>query len=313
MKKKKKVNFLKSGWHQFKDIAYLYKKSNSRQFASSVAFFILFSIIPIIVLLFSFIPYLPFTENDVLVFLATILPANVEQLTIKIVGQLYGRSPAVISISALLLIWSSGKAMQGVRSGLNSVNGITEMCNFIVLRLKAILYTVIFVIVMIIFASVFLFANFILQIITNIVHIQLDLVKFIFDYRFIVEWIFLSFFMCLVYGWLPDKKHKPHQMWRGGFFAGLSMTLVTWGFYYYMNHFNMLTMYGSLATVVIILFWLYTMCMFFMYGGIINVYYLERDSFLDEEGEIDESENVRNKIMVNLKERMHIGEGKKHE
>lgn len=313
MKKKKKVNFLKSGWHQFKDIAYLYKKSNSRQAASGVAFFILFSIMPIIVLFFSFIPYLPFTENDMLVFLSTFLPESVEQLTVKVVGQVYGRSPAVISVSAVLLIWSSAKAMQGVRSGLNTVNGIPEMSNFIVLRLKAILYTVIFVISMIVFAAIFLFSNFILQIMTKFFHLQIDLVQFIFDYRFIVEWIFLSLFMCLIYAWLPDKKHKPHQMWRGGFFAGLSMTLGTWGFYYYMNHFDLLTMYGSLATVVIILFWLYMMCMFFMYGGIINVYYLERDNFLDEEGKPDESESVRVAIMKTLKERMHIGEGKKHE
>ena len=116
----------------------LYRQTNARLFASSVAFFVFLAIFPTVLLVFSIIPFTPLTQEGVLDFLAKVLPEALDSLTLNIIKQLYGHSPAILSITTLILLWSAAKGIQGIKSGLNVINGCAELSNFILLRLKAI-------------------------------------------------------------------------------------------------------------------------------------------------------------------------------
>lgn len=270
-------NKIKSAYKQYTDIITMFRKANGRLFASSVAFFVLFAAIPAIVLLFTLVPYTPLTEAGILQFLTEFLPASVEKFTETLIGQIYGKSPTLLSISAVLLVWSSGMAMQGIRSGLNAINGISEMSNFIVLRLKALLYTILLMVFIFIASGVFMFSNFVMQFLTKVMGIQMDLVKLIFDLRFVIEWLFITPLLTLVYAWVPDVRRKPTKMWRGALFTSVCWNLITWAFSWYINNFSFASMYGSLSTPIIIIMWMYMCATIFMFGGIINVYYINNN------------------------------------
>lgn len=263
---------LKNFWESYIDITMLYRKTNARLFASSVAFFVFLSIFPTILLVFSIIPFTPLSEATVLAFLAKVLPEALDSLTLNIIRQLYGKSPAILSVTAVLLIWSSGKGFQGIKSGLNVINGNTEMSNFIMLRLKALIYSIAFAVVIVFVVAGLVFINYIYGMLETYFSFKFELVDLIFNLRFLVQWIFSAFILTFIYAWVPDKKTRPRKQWKGALFTGTTWTIFNFAFSYYLSNFSTFNIYGSMATVIIVLIWVYTLSFLFMYGGIINVY-----------------------------------------
>ena len=114
-----------------------FKAAQVTTYASSAAFYIFLSIIPIIVLLFTIVPYTPLTQEGVLKVLLEILPDSLDSFTTGIVAEVYDKNIAILSVSAVVLLWSASKGMQAITLGLNSINGVKETRNFVLLRLEA--------------------------------------------------------------------------------------------------------------------------------------------------------------------------------
>lgn len=269
------------------EISMIYRQTNSRLFASSVAFFVFLAIFPTVLLVFSIIPFTPLTEEFFLDFLEKVLPNALDNLTVNIISQLYGNSTSLFWLSILLLIWSSAKGFQGIKSGLNVLHGVSEMSNFIMLRLKAIMYSLLFSIALIISVSVIVFINYIYDLLGSYFDFKLVWLEAIFNYRYLVQWFLYAFFLTFIYAWVPDKKTRPRKQWRGALFTGTMWTLFNFGFNFYLANFSTFNIYGSMATVIILLFWIYSLSFIFMYGGIINVYFNDQKA---KEKQIDSTE-----------------------
>lgn len=251
----------------------MYRQTNSRLFASSVAFFVFLAIFPSVLLVFSIIPFTPLSEAGVLNFLNKVLPDALDNMTVNIIRQLYGNSPAIVSVTSVLLIWSSAKGVQGIKSGLNALNGDVEMRNFILLRLRAIIYGVVFALTLILTVAVLVFLNYIYDLLCLYFNFQITWLEYLINFRFLFQWIICAFALTFVYAWVPDKKTSPMKQWKGALFTGTTWTLFNWAFNYYLSNWSSFNIYGSMATVVILLIWIYTLSFLFMYGGIINVYF----------------------------------------
>ena len=137
-----------------------FKAAQVTTYASSAAFYIFLSIIPIIVLLFTIIPYTPLTQEGVLDVLLTILPSSLSDFTTGIVAEVYDKNIAILSVSAVVLLLSASKGMQAITLGLNSINGVKETRNFVLMRLEACLYTVILLVLLILSLGLFIFGSF---------------------------------------------------------------------------------------------------------------------------------------------------------
>ncbi len=264
---------VKSFFNSYMEISMLYRQTNARLFASSVAFFVFLAIFPTVLLVFSIIPFTPLTEAGFLEFLEKVLPKALDSLTVNIIRQLYGNSPTIFSVMTLILLWSSAKGIQGIKSGLNVINGSAELSNFILLRLRAIVYSLIFAVAIVLMVSIVVFINFIYDMLGTYFGFYIGWLEFLFDFRFLFQWIFYAFVLTYVYAWVPDKKKRPIRQWKGALFTGTTWTLFNWAFNFYLQKFSSFNLYGSMATVIIMLIWVYTLSVLFMYGGIINVYF----------------------------------------
>ena len=56
---------------------------------------------------------------------------------------------------------------------------------------------------------------------------------------------------------------------------------------YYLMNFSTFNLYGSMATVIIMLIWVYTLSVFFMFGGIINVYFNKKEKEKNKPPEVE--------------------------
>lgn len=269
-------NSLKVTISKIRSFSKTFKIARVSTYASSAAFYIFLSIIPIIVLLFTIIPYTPLTQEGVLKVLLEILPDSLDAFTTGIVAEVYDKNVAILSVSAVILLWSASKGMQAITLGLNSINGVKETRNFFLLRLEACLYTVILLVLMIISLGLFVFGSFIIDHLVLWMHVD-KIYQVLVDWRFLVEWIFYAIPIAFLYAWVPNRRTRPHTQWRGAAFTGVTWTLFSYAFSLYLSIFPAFSIYGSLTTVIITMFWLFVAMNILFLGALINVFFEESD------------------------------------
>ncbi len=241
-------------------------KNNISALASSAAYFLFLSLIPILMLICSIIPYTPVTEADLMNVLSQLLPNTIAPLIISIIEEVYDKSPTAISISALITLWSAAKGILAIKSGINLVNNVEETRNYILLRIQAAFYTVIMLGIVVFFLFVMVFGNVIADFISSNLPDLSNFWQFSMHFRFLYVWFFLSFLFACLYSWLPNRKLKFRSQIPGALFSSIVWSAFTWFFSLYAENFNTFSIYGSLATIIFVMLWLYV-CMYILLIG----------------------------------------------
>lgn len=267
--------FLKKASFEIQKFSMMYKELEVSAHAAAASFYLFLSIIPLIALVLTIIPYTPLKHEQINTFLAFILPTSLDNFVQAVTLEMYeDKGPFFLMLSAIFLVWSAGKGMQAITRGLNAVNGVkNEKRNFFLLRLEACIYTVVLVLLLFTTVLVTFLAKFVLNRIMGAFHVDLSLYVHILNNRYFVEWIAFTAFFCILYGWVPYRKRLPHKMWRGALFAGISCSVFSWAFSFYLEHFHGFSIYGSMATIVITMIWTFFVMTIFFAGALLNVYF----------------------------------------
>lgn len=257
----------------FRDFARQLARDNISAFASSTAFFFFLSLVPTLVILCSLIPYTPLTEGDLIAAITGVVPEFVETVTVSLIKQIYERSSATLSIAIVVLLWSSGKGMLALMRGLNVVNGVTENRGYFFLRLEASFYMVITVAAVMLSLGLSVFGNVIVEtLMTFVPHIS-EFISFLMKFRFVFVWFMLTVVFTLTYTYVPNKKLKMKYQIPGAVFSAIGWNLFSFGFAIYVDSFNGMSIYGSLSTIVIMMFWLYFCIYILLIGANLNRYF----------------------------------------
>lgn len=240
-------------------------------YAAQSAFFIMLSLVPILLLLMTLVRFTPITQADIMAAAYELFPKTVSSTIISIVNEVYSQTGTAISVSLLVALWSAGKGVLAISNGLNTIRGQIETRNYIFLRLRAAVYTVLFLLA-IILSLVFLgFGNSISMLVNQYVPVLRYIMDFIIETRTIIMILVLIVFSLSIYMFLPNKRRRLRSQLPGAIFTAFGWTLASFIFSVYMDIFKGFSnMYGSLTTIVIIMLWLY-FCMYVMLlGGEIN-------------------------------------------
>ena len=73
-----------------------------------------------------------------------------------------------------------------------------------------------------------------------------------------------------MYAWVPRKRRRLKSQLVGATFAGVCWTLFSMIFSFYLQNFPAFTMYGSFATIIILLMWTYVCMVLLLAGAQIN-------------------------------------------
>ena len=129
-------------------------------YAAQSAYFFMLSMIPIILLLLTIVQYTPVTKGDVMSAVVQVFPEeSMKGFMVGIVNQVYNQSRTVIPITAVIAMWSAGKGVLAMSNGLNCVYGIRETRNYIFIRIRASIYTVIFIVSIVLGLVLSVFGN----------------------------------------------------------------------------------------------------------------------------------------------------------
>lgn len=241
-------------------------------YAAQTAFFFMICMIPIILLLLTLVQFTPVTKADVMTAVIQVFPSSVESLMTSIVNQVYNQSMGIIPVTVMVALWSAGKGVLAMSTGLNCVYKCSETRNYVLLRLRATLYTVMFILVIILLLVLSVFGNSLNIFIEEHVPILSRAADWLIEARIFIAPVTLVLFMLLTYKFLPNRKDRYRKQLPGAVFAAIGWMVVSWVFSVYVDIFEgFSTMYGSLTTIVLIMLWLY-FCMYcILLGGEVNV------------------------------------------
>ena len=108
--------------------------------AAQLAYFILLSIIPMILILTNVVLLLPLETAEVLDIVRDLMPADVFQvIEPTLESNLESGSGGAISIGVLAAFWSAGKVVSALRKSLDEIYGAMEKANFLVDRVLSVL------------------------------------------------------------------------------------------------------------------------------------------------------------------------------
>ena len=187
-------------------------------------------------------------------------------------NQVYNQSGGIISLTIIVALWSAGKGVLALTTGLNCVYDCKETRNYIILRIRATFYTVAFIIVIIFLRVLSVFGNTLNLFVTENYTLMERFVDQIMQIRGIITPVLLFVFTMMIYKFLPNHIVQLKVQLMGAAFSAVGWMIVSWIFSVYLNIFKgFSSMYGSLTTIVLIMLWLYFCMYILLLGGEVNV------------------------------------------
>ena len=129
-------------------------------FAAQSAFFIFLSFFPIVNIFITLPQYLPITEQQLLSVIYFVMPGKFKTYITSIVSEMYNYSSGSMAIvSIIIAIWSAAKGIMAIRNGLNEVYRSRESRNYLIIRGISSIYTIVFVLFLIILIPINIFGT----------------------------------------------------------------------------------------------------------------------------------------------------------
>ncbi|MCI9188463.1 MAG: YihY/virulence factor BrkB family protein [Lachnospiraceae bacterium] len=256
-----------------RDFSAKMKKKDISTYAASTAFFFFLSVVPMLIMICTIIPYTPLTEENLVELVTDFLPDQIDPLAESLISEVYDKSAGILSVALIATVWSAAKGVMALMKGLNSVNGVEEKRNYFVLRIIASFYTVVMLVVVILSLFVMVFGD---QLVTLALHRipQLQrVVSFAMNFRFLFVWAVLSVLFAAVYAYVPDKKLAFREQIPGAVFSAVGWSIFSWVFSYYVTYGNSYGIYGSLSIIIIVLLWMYFCMYIILIGAYLNQYF----------------------------------------
>ncbi|HBZ11230.1 MAG TPA: YihY/virulence factor BrkB family protein [Bacillus bacterium] len=246
-------------------------------FAAQLSYFFLLSLFPMLIFLFTLLPYTPLTQQDIFHLIKDFAPAETYTMIKRTIsGIMDNRSSGLLSVGVIATLWAASKGMNSLMKSLNRAYDVEEKRSFIVSRGLSILLTI---------AMIFVF---ILALLLPVFGKQLGL--FIFSYlgfsgeflkiwsviRWVLTPVILFLVFLAVYYLAPSVKVRFATAVPGSIFASIGWIVVSLGFSFYVSNFgNYTAMYGSIGTIIVLMLWFYFSAIIIMIGGEINSYFTD--------------------------------------
>ncbi|WP_455503104.1 YihY/virulence factor BrkB family protein [Blautia sp.] len=243
-------------------------------YAAQAAYFLIMSFIPFILFLTTMIRYTPLTYNMVSETIRAFVPHNIQNFVLTIVSEVYGRSTAVVPISAIMALWSAGKAMQSLTNGLNTIYHVKETRNWLVTRMYAVVYTFMFGIAIIASLLLLVLGNQIQTMAGKYVPFLGRMIGKIIGARTALVFAGLFLVFLILYKMLPNRKATLKSQVPGAILIAAGWSLFSYFFSIYFDTFpGFSNMYGSLTALIMVMLWLYICMNLLLYGAEINAYF----------------------------------------
>lgn len=243
-------------------------------YAAQAAYFLIMSFIPFVLFLSTLVRYTPLTYATVRRAIMGFVPVNLQEFVLGIVAQVYYKNAAVVPITAFMALWSSGKGMQALMNGLNTIYHVRETRNWLVNRIYSVFYTFLFVLALIASLLLLVMGNVIQASIARYVPFLGEVIGRIISARTFLVFVVLFFIFLVLYKAIPNRKATLKSQVPGALLTAIAWSLFSYFFSLYFAFFpNFSNMYGNMTAIIMVMLWLYFCMNLLLYGAEVNAYF----------------------------------------
>lgn len=254
------------------------RKDHISEFSAQCAYYVILSFIPFVILLLTLIQYTNIEQQQLLNIMSELIPANMNEIVLGIVREVYSKSVGTVSISLIFTLISADKGLFALVKGLSSINNFNENKekSILYLKLTSIIKTMIFIILLAIGAVILVFGASII----STIQVKFGLLKnytVIFQILTQLGFILIVFtvFLC-IYKFIPGNKITFKSQVPGAIFSSASLIIISFIFSKYLDIFKGFSItYGSLTALMLLMMWTYSCFYAIFLGAEINKFLVE--------------------------------------
>ncbi|MBP5643264.1 MAG: YihY/virulence factor BrkB family protein [Bacteroidales bacterium] len=261
--------------------------------AAAVAFNVFLALFPAVMVLFTFIPYMPLEGvQDIIVdFIQRVIPKNIAGRVVGTIDEIMSHQHnTLMSIGIIMAFYFASGAVRAFFRGFDM--GVNHIGKMSIIRMYGggLLVTLILGALLLTSIALIIVGNDYLPVFFNKIHFYNN---FVIDFINIRRWL-LTVFVLLVaiailyYYGNPDKDKKFRLFTPGTIMFTLLFIVGTIGFNYYIVNFsNSNALYGSISGLIIFMMWMYVNCIIILVG-----FELDASIFLAEKKELEAAKAV---------------------
>lgn len=241
-------------------------------YSAQACYFIIVSAIPFLCLLISIGSFL-IPADIYTIFESYAIPQEIEGVIQEVITQLLAtQKVSLLSISALIALWTASRGSDALRAGLESVYEVPRSKKVVKQQVLSIVNTFILIVVILVNVVVLLFG----EAITSALHLT-NVIDVLVELGPIILFVVMCFVFDVIY--TSTAKHSKNEHIRSGIkshmpgaiFATIGWMLFSYFYALYIRYFpSASAIYGSLTAVCLIMLWLYVCVMILLMGAEVN-------------------------------------------
>ena len=266
-----------------KDVIEIIRKPVMSILPGQLSFFLLLSLIPIILIIGIMSSLASISTNDIINMVNNGLPADTSSLIIPLLtGRGMDYNVLILIISALLLVSKGSRSIMRVAS---IIYGTKDKIS-VRLTLKSYVLAILLVLLFVFMIVIPLLGTRILYFLSNfkaISSITDNLIKMYDIIKWPITMIVLFINLKIIYIYSPNKKIPHSSVDKGTLFTTICWMIFTAIYSFYITHLTKYNLfYGGAANLIILMLWIYLISYIFVLGMAINAGYLKNQSDLHE-------------------------------
>ena len=242
--------------------------------AAGAGYFIVLSVFPLLVLLLGLLRYAGLQADTLTELLGSFLPNALLPAARQLITTTYrNTSGAVISLSALTGLWSASRGIYGLLTGLNAIYQVPENRGYVYTRLISMVYTVLFLLVLLATLVPNSFGITLLQLLPPGNSSVLQFLQGIVDLRFFVVLLLQTGLFTAMFVVLPNRRNTVAESLPGALLASAGWLVFSDLYSVYVKYSaGYSSVFGPVYAVALAMLWLYFCISILFYGGALNMY-----------------------------------------
>lgn len=254
-----------------------WERASVTQSAAEMAYFLLLSLFPLLLVLANVIPLLPFESSEVLSLVADFVPEDIFSVIEPIIeSYLASASGGAISIGLIAALWSASKVITILRRVLDDVYGSVQTSNFIVGRILSLITMIAILLIMGAALFVFIFGEQIIFLVQETIGITIPFIEEFLLLRWVVLIAILFLVFLIVYWFVPNHSLTFKYSYQGAIFATIGWLVLTQGFSIYVNLAGGdAVANATFGAFIVLMLFLYLSSMIILLGALMNAMIFE--------------------------------------
>lgn len=276
---RKLIDWVNKIYAPFKPFVDKINRDNVFAISGQSAFFLILSGVPLAMFGVSILQSLHIPVETLDKFFGIILNDTASRYMSDFMSNVYENTTGISLVTIIVTLWSAAKGIQAVTNGLNRVHDTYENRNWLFVRLRSMIYTVVFFLILLATIVIVVLGSTLNNVLKDyILHLP-EFVGVIYRLRYVIVFVYLVVLFALIYRNIPNvsrevrKKYGFRYQLPGALLCAVSWVVLSLGISIYVDDFNGFSIYGGLTRLAVIMVWLYFCIVCMMIGAEFNIFY----------------------------------------